>query len=245
MVLIQGAQVGRALWDDEFAWLAKEHRVVRYDVRGFGDSGPESPGFQHHADLLVLLDRLGIERAHLVGLSLGGRIAVDFCLEHPERVRSLALIGPGLSGWHWSDDGGWEDIDAAVAAGDAELAARRWLEHAYLRPAMERRDAAPRLRSLVLENRDVWTREHHEVPLDPPALERLDQVRAPALVLVGTRDVPDIQGIVERLERDVPDIERVDVKGAGHVLNLERPEVVERELRAFLTRVEAAISRDS
>ncbi len=96
VILIQGANLPMQMWDEQVRYLSAELQVVRYDVRGFGGSGPrDSVPYQSHGDLRALLDYLGIERAHLVGLSLGGRIAVDFALTYPERVQSLVLADPG------------------------------------------------------------------------------------------------------------------------------------------------------
>ena len=100
VVLIQGANLPMEMWDAQVEYFAPQFHVVRYDVRGFGGSAPrDQVPYQSHSDLLALLDHLRIERAHLVGLSLGGRIAVDFALTYPNRVRSLVLAGPGLSGY--------------------------------------------------------------------------------------------------------------------------------------------------
>lgn len=90
IVLIQGANLPMEMWDAQVEFFATEFTVVRYDVRGFGGSGPrDGVPYQSHADLKALLDHLRIERAHLIGLSLGGRIAVDFALTYPDRVASL------------------------------------------------------------------------------------------------------------------------------------------------------------
>lgn len=103
VVLIHGGNLDRRLWDEQFPLFARRHRVVRYDVRGFGRSTGQGARWAAHTDLASILDALHVERADLVGLSLGGRIAIDFALEYPTRVRSLVLSGPGLSGFPWAD----------------------------------------------------------------------------------------------------------------------------------------------
>jgi len=242
LVLLQGGQLDLRMWDAQFETFARHYRVLRYDVRGFGRSGPTGAPFQHHEDLAALLDELGIERAHFVGLSLGGRIAVDLELTHPERVRSLVLSGTGLSGFEWADDGSWAAIEEAVALGDARGAAAAWLRHPYMVPAMERVELRGRLEQLVLDNSRVWVREASELPLTPPALVRLYEVRAPTLRLVGTRDVPDIQRIAALLEQDVPDLVRVDVEG-GHLLNLEAPARFDALVLEFLASGGAVVTQ--
>ena len=105
VILLHGGNLDRRMWDAEFAGLQSRHRVIRYDARGYGRSGPADTAFRAHDDLLALMDALGLSRATLVGLSLGGRIAIDFALAHPERVDRLVLAAPGISGGKWAEDG--------------------------------------------------------------------------------------------------------------------------------------------
>lgn len=86
VVLLQGGNVPLEMWDDQFVELARSFHVVRYDARGFGRSAPKSGPFTSHDDLLALMRHLRIATASLVGLSLGGRVAIDFALEHARKV---------------------------------------------------------------------------------------------------------------------------------------------------------------
>ena len=104
VVLLHGGLNDSRLWDEQMRPLSKRFRVVRYDLRGFGRSNAEKVEFWPPEDLRALLDFLKIEKATLVGLSLGGIIAADFALEHPERVERLVLVGPGLRGFKNTPD---------------------------------------------------------------------------------------------------------------------------------------------
>src|SRR6516164_9757541 len=86
VVLIHGGNLDRRMWDDQFQEFAKHFQVIRYDVRTYGLSDLPSKPFSDVEDLASLLRFLHIQKAHLVGLSLGGRIIIDFALEHPEMV---------------------------------------------------------------------------------------------------------------------------------------------------------------
>lgn len=109
------------MWVHQAAALAGEHRVITYDWRGVGASGPARGDFAHHEDMLVLLDALGVDRAVLVGASMGGGYALDAALASPERVAGLVLISPGISGHRWPQS----FLDAArKAVGDAVPAER-------------------------------------------------------------------------------------------------------------------------
>ena len=93
LVMIHDGLLHRKTWDYQFAKFQKYHRVIRYDRRGYGESSaPEGP-YSNEDDLLRVLDRFGLERAVLMGMSSGGGLAIDFALAHPERVKSLVLVG--------------------------------------------------------------------------------------------------------------------------------------------------------
>lgn len=238
VVLIHGGQLDSRMWDGEFALLSKEFRVLRYDVRGYGGSPrPEGLTYSDASDLNALLDYVGMPKAHLVGLSLGGRIALDFAPIHPERVASLTLVGPGLAGFEFPDpegDARWWAMILAAHDG-AEKVTDLWLRDPLMAPAMENPRLAPRLRLLSLENGQAWLANPvlQKSPR-PPAAERLKEIHAPTLLVLGDRDVPSIKATMEKLEKDVPGARKVVVPGAGHMVNMEKPEEFDRALLAFL-----------
>lgn len=236
LVLLQGGNLDLRMWDVQFAEFARDYQVIRYDVRGFGRSGALGASYQAHEDLRALLDALAVEQAHLVGLSLGGRIAVDFALEHPNRVKALVLAGPGLSGFEFSSmrNEWFGPIWEAMQVGDSIRAAELWLDSPYMAPAMEHPELADRLRSLATTNSRVWAHRSTEVPLSPPAIDHLEEVLAPTLLILGSRDVPDIRRIVSLLSASIPSARRVDFEGAGHMVNMERPEQFNRTVLEFL-----------
>jgi pimeloyl-ACP methyl ester carboxylesterase len=230
VVLLHGGNLDRRMWDAQFVPLAQEHRVIRYDSRGFGKSGPADSPFQHHEDLHALLVALHVPRASLVGLSGGGRIAIDFALAYPEMVDRLVLAAPGLSGWQYSraDTAYFPEARRARDRGDAAGLGLAWLGSAYMRPAMEHSELVPSLREMAATNGDNWMgllkHGNLEREADPPALHRTTLLRAPILLVVGTRDVPDIQAIADTLTAHAPKLRRVTFPGAGHMVNMEQPQ---------------------
>lgn len=238
IVFIHGGQLDRRVFDDSFEELAADFRVMRYDVRGYGQSSdPEAP-YASHDDLVVLLDALDVERAHLVGFSLGGRIALDAALVAPDRVASLVLVGPGISGWDWS----MEDIETFGAmreraiAGDLEGATEAWLQHPWMQPAMEDPARAEAIRAIALDNARCWTHTAPDLPLDPPALRRLDEIRCPTLVLVGDRDLRSIHEIAGTIGSGVEGAEVVEIEDCGHVVPMEQPGALTARIRSFVPR---------
>ncbi len=242
VVLIHGGNLDSRMWDDQFALFARSHRVLRYDVRGFGRSGSLDAPYAAHDDLLALLRYLRIERASLVGLSLGGRIAIDFALEHPEMVDRLVLAGPGLSGWKWTPDPPDSPFRqaamAALARHDTVGVTQAWLLTEYMSPAMEQPALAARLRTLAAENVAMWKsllrRGDLEREASPPAAGRLASIRAPTLVIVGSRDTPDILRIVDTIAVTVPGARKVMLAGAGHMVNMEQPDRFSTAVLGFL-----------
>ncbi len=136
VVLMHGGNLDGRMWDDQFSILAQSHRVLRFDERGFGRSGPADTPYEAQADLYALLTALHIPRASFVGLSLGGRVAIDFALTHPDMVDKLVLASPGLGGWQWAaQDSTWQPKARPILArGDTTAAVLMWLQSDYMRP---------------------------------------------------------------------------------------------------------------
>ncbi len=239
LVLIHGGQLDSRMWDEQFELFTKEFRVLRYDVRGYGGSGDLETPYSDAGDLAALLEYVGMtSKAHFVGLSLGGRIAIDFALTHPERVASLALAGPGLDGFEGGDgsEGArwWAMVQAARDDG-APKAIEMWLSDPYMAPAMEHADLAPRIRRLSLENQRDWLGNPilQRSPRPSPAA-RLAEIRVPTLIILGDRDVPRIAAIVDTLSSGIAGAEKVVVRGAGHMVSMEKPEEFNRAVLGFL-----------
>src|ERR1700680_2944693 len=103
VVLIHGHGLDTRMWDEQFEAFAHRYRVIRYDVRGFGRSEiPSATAFSDADDLRSLLEHVGAQTAHVIGLSMGGRIALHYALEYPAATRSLLLVDSALDGHKWS-----------------------------------------------------------------------------------------------------------------------------------------------
>jgi pimeloyl-ACP methyl ester carboxylesterase/creatinine amidohydrolase/Fe(II)-dependent formamide hydrolase-like protein len=241
VVLIHGGQLDCRMWDDQFAAFSRDFRVIRYDVRGYGGSSQPDMLYSDADDLAGLLDYLGIDKAHIVGLSLGGRIAIDLAVTHPARVRSLTLAGPGLSGYE--PPGGtetdlrmWNIIKAARDEGP-EKATALWLSDPFMAPAMEQARLAPGLRRIARENAHCWLGNPLlQRPSKPPAAARLGEIQIPTLLVIGDRDVPQIKATAETLEKGIKGSTKVMVAGAGHMVNMEKPAAFNEAVLSFLRR---------
>ena len=198
-------------------------------------------------DLAALLDGLGVERASVVGVSVGGRIALEFALEHPDRVDALVLVAPGLPDWDWSPEmeAADEQEDALCDAGDvegaAELAVRIWFDGPHRSP--DEVDAALRERAKEMNRRayavqiPAYAADDEPGPierLDPPASKRLGEVRVPTLVVAPELDLPDILGICDLLAAGIPGARKVVMDGVAHFAPMESPDEFTRLVLDFL-----------
>lgn len=241
LVLLHAFMLDARMWDDQFDALAGEFRVIRYDARGFGRSAAPQPAeaYSHVDDLAALLEKLAARTPHLVGASMGARFALDYAVAHPDRLRSLVVIDPVVSGWQWSAEwlASYAPIVEAGRRGDIPAAKQLWLDHALFAPAREKPQVAARLKAMV-DAYSGWHLVHRnaERPVVPPTVRRLGLIRAPCLVVMGERDLPEFHRIAERIERGVASGARVMIPGAGHVANMEAPDAVTRTLRGFLAR---------
>jgi len=238
VVLIHGGMLDHRAWQPQVDALARRYRVVTYDVAGHGQSPAPDRPWRYVDQLLALLGHLGIERATLVGHSLGARIAVDFAIAHPERVERLVLIGPGLSGFPFTGRD-WSEAAAVQAAarraGDADRAAdyfmRSWVAGPHRTPAQVDPTVWKTLQEIARPNAlsTAWGGE-----LEPPAVGRLAEVRAPTLILEGELDCEDIHLIGRLLERRVAGARRVVLPGVAHMPGMEAPLEVNRLILDFL-----------
>jgi pimeloyl-ACP methyl ester carboxylesterase len=237
LVLIHGFSLDRRLWDLQFSDLARHWRVLRYDLRGFGRSALPAPGqpYRHHDDLAALLAHLRLELAALVGLSLGGLVALNTALEYPAQVSALVLVDTIVSGRPMSAAWDEEYRQARRLTRTAGLAAAKqaWLNVSMLNATRLHPVAGP-LAQQQVDDWSGWQFANHDpenTALDARA--RLAEVRVPALIVVGERDHPDLLAIADELT-GLPRSRKVVVPGAGHLVPLEAPAEFYALLTSFL-----------
>jgi len=236
IVLVHGGLVDSRLWDDQMKEFAKHHRVVRYDLRGFGRSAGAPQPFSHIEDLRALMDFLKIERAAIVGLSLGGIVAADLALEHPERVDRLVLVGSGLRGDKQPPDK--EAIKAYEAAtkGLAEEFVNVTMKSGLYSAVREGTPSYARLRQMMLENFkavSTFAPGFLQYPA-PPTIERLGQIKAPTLVIIGGEDAQSLKNVADTLAAGIPGARKVVMPGASHHPPVERPIELNKAVLSFL-----------
>lgn len=244
LVLIHAGIADMTMWDEQIEGFAQRYRVIHYDVRNLGRSRTGPVSYSNREDLRTLLRELGVESAHLLGISMGGSIAIDFTLERPEMVDALILVAAGLSGYEPSGpppeqfaqiEASWEhgDLDRVL---DLEL--QLWVDGPGQGPGRVDPQVRERVAQMERENLRNEVEGAHARPLDPPAAGRVKGIRAPTLVIVGDLDVPGIVQTSDFIASQVPRARKVVFKGVAHMVNMERPEDFSREVLEFLATVD-------
>ena len=238
-ILVHGHLLDRRSWDDQFAVFAQRYRVIRYDQRGFGDSGLITKGepYSDRQDLYALMKFLGIESAYLMGVSGGGALAIDFTLEHPEMVDALIPVTAGVSGFRPSEEvmqkhpevvrmytsleEAFEQHDIARAV---EISLELWTDGPGRLPGQAAPEVRERVREMTTRN---WERPDDEaqaqtppVPLEPPAVGRLSKIGVPTLVILGELDGPNP---LDQLAAEIPGAKKVIMAETAHHPFMEKP----------------------
>jgi 3-oxoadipate enol-lactonase len=126
VLLIHAGIADRRMWDDQLPVLAKHHRVIRFDLQGYGETVVGTGPVRHHEDALAILDAARVPQAAVVGASIGGATGINLVLSHPERVTALVVVGSDLDGFESSDKaaaGLWAAAEEALESGDPRRAA--------------------------------------------------------------------------------------------------------------------------
>jgi pimeloyl-ACP methyl ester carboxylesterase len=237
VVFLHGFALDLHLWNAQFPAFSEHFTTLRYDLRGFGRSAAPSGPYTHTADLAALLDHLELREAALIGLSLGGGVAIDFALSYPGRARSLVLVSSTLGGYEWSEEQRAADrvVWAAGRKNGVGEAKRLWQAHPLFRSLAKNAPAAAAF-STMLDGYSGWhwhNRDLH-IATDPPATTRLHEIELPVLVVTGERDSRDFKQVAERLVEELPQAVRLILTGAGHLPPLEKPDIFNLAVLGFL-----------
>lgn len=226
LVLIHGNTLDTRMWDDQVAAFACHYRVIRYDMRGYGRSAlPSAAPYAPADDLKALLSHLGLSHVHILGLSRGGAVAIDFALTYPESTDTLILADTGLWKFEWQEFGEFSSsVRSAAVTSGIEVARALWLAAPLFAPAMENPRLAARLKEMLAAY-SGWHWLNNET-LDLPEsiqFERIHTILAATLIMVGERDIQDFHAIADALVQSVPNAVKVLLPGVGHLSNMEDP----------------------
>ena len=242
-VMIHAGVADNRQWNNEFAFFAKHYQVIRYDMRGYGKSEPVDGEFNHLDDLAAILNALGIqEPALIMGCSMGGGLAMDFALTHPDRVRALILVGSGPSGLELDvpTPSKFADAEKAFEAGEldlvGEIETQIWFDGMGRTPGQVNQA----MRKLVYEmNRQALAHEVKQlgkrIPnTQTPAFNRLSDLEVPVLIVVGEHDTPYILAAADYMVERIPSAQKVIIEDAAHLPNMDHPNEFQAHVTNFL-----------
>ncbi|MGN6489613.1 MAG: alpha/beta fold hydrolase [Devosia sp.] len=245
VVFLHAGVADRRMWAEQLRELADEgYHVIAYDRRGYGETETPDVPFNHLVDLEAVLDRLSIHAAILVGSSLGGGLAIDFALEHPERTIGLVLVGTAITGAEPAEipeeAADLEDaLDYAMERGNFDtvnrIEAHLWLDGPLSQSGRvegEPRDLFLRMNSVHLHHPELT---EEEVPDD--AVDHVGGITAPTLLVVGELDMPDIVARHEDLSEELENAFAIVLEDTAHLPSLERPDLFNPILLEFLEAV--------
>jgi 3-oxoadipate enol-lactonase len=245
LILLHGGLLDCRMWDDQFETFAKKFRVIRYDVRNHGNSKGVPDTFKHYEDLLKIIEQLNLEKAVLLGLSLGGRTAIDFAIAYPERVSAVILASPGASGYEFKSDAFKKNnarLQKAFKEGNIDMGIeyfqQAWTDGPYRKPDEIDPSVRAKVRDMALNTFKEWENESVAEELEPPAIGRLDEIQAPTLVIVGDLDMPGIMEIANSVKEKVPGAEKVVIPGAAHMVKMEKPNEFNKAVFDFLAKLD-------
>jgi pimeloyl-ACP methyl ester carboxylesterase len=239
LILLHAGIADSRMWEPQVAAFAQKFDVIRPDQRGFGKSELPPTPWSPVDDLLALIDNLDLKPAHLVGCSMGGGLAIDFALDHPDRISKLVLVGSAIGGFELRPEHAhlFAAVAAARKAGDLE-AMNEGMLHLFLDgPERPRGYVAEPLRALFLDMNAIAVRADFDKA--PPAqnvlaIRRLHEITAPALVIVGDKDVVPVLEAADLLVDSIPNARKAIIHDAAHLPNLEHPEEFNRLVVDFL-----------
>lgn len=237
VALVHALACDLSLWDEQVASLAQHFSVLRFDARGHGGSGAPAGAYtleQMAGDAIGLLDALGIERTHLVGLSMGGMIAQHVALQAPRRLRSLVLCST-TSRYPPEAMAVWQERIRAVSEQGVEPQVEptlaRWFTEAYRRSHPE---VMARIGALIRATPAAgYLGCCHAIPrIDTTA--RLRDIDVPTLVLVGDQDAGTPPSMARAIHEAIAGSRLETIPGASHLANVERAGIFNRILLEFL-----------
>lgn len=230
IVFVHGFTLDHTMWQPQVEFFSKSHQVITYDARGFGKSSLPNGPYDHVADLHALLEHLGVEQAHLVGLSMGGRIATNFTLAYPEMVKTLTLMDSALDGYK-------SEVDWNVHAKEqgVEKAKENWFNHELFAMTQKRPEVVAAL-SVIVEGYSGWHWLHHDpqIVANTHARDRLPEITKPTLIVVGEGDLTYFHNIANVIASGISNCRKVTMPNAGHMVNMEVPDEINNLLADFI-----------
>ncbi|MED4203015.1 alpha/beta fold hydrolase [Neobacillus mesonae] len=227
VLMLHGYPLDSRMWDYQFEELAKDFQVIRFDYAGAGKSEAHNQDFSLVEDIKDLLAFLGVEKVNIIGLSVGGNLAMDFTLTYPELVEKLILVSTGLLGWskfslerQQYNATLRECIDEKKVI---ELMCKAWVAGPFRSVDEIQPEIIEKYSTMLRTN---LARENGKGKIILPETKTIDRVcniTKPTLIISPDVDFPDFEAIADFLHKKIKGSEKVVIPGTAHLLNMEKP----------------------
>lgn len=249
VVFIHDHPLDHRMWEAQFYRFSKKYRAIRYDMRGYGRSSKQREGYQftHAADLVQLMNALSINKAHFIGLSMGGFVGADMLGCYPERVRSAVLVSgnickiPGPSNPMDEEEAAYRDEEIAQIKAQGVETVKRELFDELMSTCGSHSERVSQSTWEMICDWNAWQPLHKEartvLGMDAYVALQEYQPETPVLLVEGNApgnqysEMPDILIYL-------PNGSQVVLDDCGHLLNMEQPELFNKTVLDFLASIE-------
>lgn len=230
LLFIHGLPLDSRMWDDQFNELSKNFKVIRFDLAGYGLSNSHNDDFSLSEDIKELLDNLHIKKTTLVGLSVGGKIAIDFTLTYPNMVESLIVASTGLTGWSKESKEKKEFSDQlnmyyknGEQSNIIDLLTNTWVTGPYRQIDRLNENTRKRFKEMVTNSFSKERGKGRIKPQENNSIDIIDQIKVPTLIMTSEYDFSEFNEIGELLESKMKNTIKVQMKDTAHMMNMEKP----------------------
>lgn len=240
LVLVHGNFGDCRHWDYNFEGLAKEFKVIRYDVRGYGKSNSSPKGFEYkdHDDLKALLDYLEIPKIHIAGFSMGSGIVINFALEYPEMCTSLISVGPWVCGYsppsinEFNRDFG--RIPLIIEQDGTDAAAEELIELPLFKAQVSSQDVKDFITQIAKDYSFLHWIGEGPTRIEPDAVNMLDQIKVPTLIMTSEYDINACLEVADLLKEKIIGSKMLRIPKATHFMMMDNPEEFNRAVINFI-----------
>jgi len=244
LLLLHSGSSDHRMWAEQCRKLSRYFQVIIPDFRGYGKSPAPSEPFSHFEDMFYFIQNLKLKNVNIVGCSLGGKVAIELVIAHPEAVNRLILVSPGLNGYEYQDVETLEKdaiLEELIADGKrqevADLLIDIWVVGLKRKRDTVSLDVISLVREMILDNYYSVVDKYPETSPGFNVISRLNEIHVPTLVMIGDEDLSDMLAISQLVADRIPGAKRLEINNAAHLPNLENGTLFNQSVIDFLTQV--------
>jgi len=235
LVFLHGICLDHRMWERQVDFFSNQFTCISIDLRGFGKSSVPAGPYSYHEDIHSILDRLHInESIVLIAVSMGGKAAVNFSLAYPQRTKALILADVVIDGYIFKDFN-LKPVSETAKQKGIDSANQLFLNNPVFNSARKDSTVFRHLGDMILSYSGwQWLHNNPIEGLTPPAIQQLQQIKAPTLIITGEEDIQDFQQVAGILHENIRHSLKKQIPEAGHMCNMEKPDAFNSMVSDFL-----------